>query len=55
MTAEGMIECRFSEHTANIEILSEFYWDGISSVCYLGLGDELVFRFRVRPGDKLRG
>ena len=53
MTAEGMIECRFGEHKANIEILSEFYWHRISSVCYLGLGSELVLRFRVRPGDKL--
>ena len=49
MTAEGMIECRFSEHTANIEILSEFYRDVISSVCFLGLESKLVFRFRVRP------
>jgi hypothetical protein len=34
MTAEGMIEYRFSKPTANIEILSEFYWDGISSVAF---------------------
>ena len=56
MTAEGMIECRFSEHKANIEILSRILIGmEISSECFLGLGDELVFRFRVRPGDKLRG
>ena len=55
MTTERMIKYRFSETTANIEILSEFYRDVISSVCFLGLESKLVFRFRVRPLDKLLG
>jgi hypothetical protein len=49
MTTERMIKYRFSETTANIEILSEFYRDVISSVCFLELENKLVFRFRVRP------
>lgn len=44
MTAEGMIECRFNEFRANIKILSGVSWDGSSSVSFLGLSDELVFR-----------
>ena len=53
MTAEVKIECRFSDPTAKIEILSGLSWDRSSSVFILGLGFEAVFSLGVRPEDEL--
>ena len=53
MTAEGMMEFILRKPTANIKTLSEFSWDGSSSVCFLGLWARLVFSLRVRPVDEL--